>query len=149
MQSNFQPKITDRASTISSDKPILLFDGVCNLCNGFVQFVIRRDPKGKFRFAALQSEIGQTLLRQANMPTEELSTVILYENGKFYTHSSVPLLVVKRFGGAWPLLYGLVIVPKFIRDGIYNWVARNRYRWFGKRESCMIPTPELKSRFLG
>lgn len=133
---------------IPQDKPILLFDGVCNLCNGFVQFVIRRDPQAKFRFAALQSEVGQQLLREANMPTDELSTVVLYENGRFYTHSSVPLRVVKKFGGAWPLLYGLVIVPKMIRDGVYNWIARNRYRWFGKQESCMIPTPELKARFL-
>lgn len=149
MQTNFKSTVTNQEATTPTDKPILLFDGVCNLCNGFVQFVINRDPKGKFRFAALQSEIGQTLLKKANMPTEELSTVVLYENDKFYTHSSVPLRVVKKFGGAWPLLYGLVIVPKFIRDGIYNWIARNRYRWFGKRESCMIPTPELKSRFLG
>lgn len=149
MQTNFKSTVTNQETTTPTDKPVLLFDGVCNLCNGFVQFVIKRDPKGKFRFAALQSEIGQTLLKKANMPTEELSTVVLYEDDKFYTHSSVPLRVVKKFGGAWPLLYGLVIVPKFIRDGIYDWIARNRYRWFGKRESCMIPTPELKSRFLG
>ncbi len=134
---------------VPTDKPILLFDGVCNLCNGSVQFVIRLDPKGKFRFAALQSEVGQKLLKQANMSTDELSTVVLYENGKFYTHSDVPLRVVRQFGGAWVLLYALVIVPKFVRNIIYNWIARNRYRWFGKRESCMIPTPELKSRFLG
>ncbi len=149
MATNTQSTTDTDNLAIPADKPILLFDGVCNLCNGFVQFVIKRDPKGKFLFAALQSEVGQALLQQANMPTEELSTVVLYENRKFYTHSSVPLLVVRKFGGAWPLLYGLVIVPKFIRDRIYNWIARNRYRWFGKRESCMIPTPELKSRFLG
>lgn len=148
MQENSRSTI-DMQMNIPTDKPILLFDGVCNLCNGFVQFVIKRDPQGRFRFAALQSEVGQTLLKKANMPTKELSTVVLYENDKFYTHSSVPLRVAKKFGSAWPLLYGLVIVPKFIRDGIYNWIARNRYRWFGKRESCMIPTPELKSRFLG
>lgn len=135
-------------SQIPTDKPILLFDGVCNLCNGFVQFVIKRDPEGIFRFASLQSEIGQTLLAQAQMPTKEISTVVLYEGGKFYTHSDVGLRVFRKMGGAWSLLYGLMIIPKFIRDGIYNWIARNRYRWFGKRESCMIPTPELKSRFL-
>ncbi len=148
MQSDTALNIEHSVLTIPRDKPILLFDGVCNLCNGFVQFVILRDPRAKFRFAALQSEVGQQLLREANMPVEELSTVVLYENDRFYTHSSVPLRVVKQFGGAWPLLSGLVIVPKFIRDGIYNWIARNRYRWFGKQESCMIPTPELKSRFI-
>lgn len=137
-----------KLASIPTDKPILLFDGVCNLCNGFVQFVIQRDPAGTIRFASLQSEAGQTLLRAAQMPAEELSTVVLYENGRFYTHSDVPLLVVRKFGGAWPLLYGFVIIPKFIRDSIYNWIARNRYRWFGKRESCMIPTPNLKARFL-
>ncbi|HMO40400.1 MAG TPA: thiol-disulfide oxidoreductase DCC family protein [Saprospiraceae bacterium] len=133
---------------VPTDKPILLFDGVCNLCNGFVQFVIRRDPHGKFLFAALQSEIGRQLLRQAQLPTDEISTVVLYDKGQFYTHSDVGLRVFRQMGGLWPVLYGLMIVPKFIRDRIYNWIARNRYRWFGQRETCMIPTPELKARFL-
>ncbi len=148
MPSDTQSNTYKKLASIPTDKPILLFDGVCNLCNGFVQFVIQRDPEGKIRFASLQSDAGQTLLQAADMPTEELSTVVLYENGRFYTHSDVPLLVARKFGGAWPLLYGFVIIPKFIRDGIYNWIARNRYRWFGKRESCMIPTPDLKARFL-
>ena len=148
MATDTQSDSNAKLTSVPTDKSILLFDGVCNLCNGFVQFVIKRDPQAIFRFAALQSEAGQTLLQKANMPTKELSTVVLYENGKFYTHSDVPLRVVRKFGGAWPLLYGFVIIPKFIRDGIYNWIARNRYRWFGKRESCMIPTPDLKARFL-
>jgi predicted DCC family thiol-disulfide oxidoreductase YuxK len=128
--------------------PILLFDGVCNLCNSFVQFVIRRDPEAVFRFAPLQSEVGQELAARAGFPVDELSTVILYHQGRFYTHSDVALEVVRRLPGGWSLLYGLAIIPKSIRDAIYNWVARNRYRWFGKRESCMMPTPDIKRRFL-
>ena len=129
--------------------PLLLFDGVCNLCNGFVQFVIRRDPKGVFRFTALQSEVAQELLTEREVENRtDLDTVILIEKGKVYTHSDVALRVVRRMPGLWPLFGVFRIIPKFLRDAIYNWVARNRYRWFGKRESCMIPTPELKARFL-
>lgn len=134
--------------TSDQQHPILLFDGVCNLCNGFVQFVILRDPKAVFRFAPLQSKIGQQLASQAGFPIDELSTVILYDQGTFYTHSDVALEVVRRLPGLWSLLYGLNVIPKSIRDNIYNWVARNRYRWFGKRESCMVPTPEIRARFL-
>ncbi|MCB0608931.1 MAG: thiol-disulfide oxidoreductase DCC family protein [Lewinellaceae bacterium] len=130
------------------DHPILLFDGVCNLCNGFVQFVIKRDKKAVFRFAALQSDLGKELSATAGLPAHSMDTVVLYENNRFYTHSDVGLRVARRLNGLWPLAYALVIIPKFIRDGIYNWVAKNRYRWFGKRESCMVPTPELRSRFL-
>ncbi len=134
---------------IPTDKPILLFDGVCNLCNGFVQFIIRQDPRAKFRFAALQSETGQELLRKARISTTELSTVVLWENGKFYTHSDVPLRVVWHLGGWWIFFTVFKIIPKSLRDTIYEWIAKNRYRWFGKKESCMLPTPELKARFLG
>jgi predicted DCC family thiol-disulfide oxidoreductase YuxK len=134
--------------TISHKQPILFFDGVCNLCNGAVQWVIRRDRAGIFRFAALQSETGQTLLQEAGLPAEELSTVILYEDGRFHTHSDVPLRVWRRLGGAWAWLYVFRFVPRFLRDGVYNWIARNRYRWFGRQDQCMIPTPELRERFL-
>ncbi len=133
---------------IPRDRPILLFDGVCNLCNGFVQWVIRRDPEGHFRFAALQSETGRRLLAEAGMPADALSTVVLYEAGRFFTHSDVPLRVWRQLGGAWSWLYALRVVPRALRDAVYDWVARNRYRWFGRREQCMIPTPELRARFL-
>lgn len=132
----------------ATEHPILLFDGVCNLCNGFVQFVIQQDPKAVFRFAPLQSDIGRKLSEEAGLPLDELNTVVLYTAGQFYTHSDVALEVVRRLPGLWPLLYGFKILPKFLRDFVYNWVARNRYRWFGKRESCMMPTPDLKRRFL-
>jgi predicted DCC family thiol-disulfide oxidoreductase YuxK len=130
------------------DQPIVLFDGVCNLCNSAVQFVIRHDKKNIFLFTSLQSDAGQKLLAQYDLPLDELSSFILITNNKAYTRSSGALRVVKKLKGLWPLLYGFIIVPKFIRDGVYNWVGRNRYKWFGKKEACMIPTPELKARFL-
>lgn len=129
-------------------KPIILFDGVCNLCDSAVQFIIRRDKKNTFLFASLQSEMGQRILAQYNFPVDELNSFILVENNKAYTRSTGALKVVKKLKGLWPLLYGFMIVPKFIRNWVYNWVGRNRYKWFGKKEECMIPTPELKARFL-
>ena len=134
--------------TTPTPQHVLLFDGVCNLCNGFVQFVLPRDPQGYYKFASLQSDYGQNLLRRAGLPTDEISTVVLCENGRFYTHSDVGLRVVRHLSGLWPLLYALVIVPKPLRNAVYNWIARNRYRWFGKRESCMVPTLAYKSRFV-
>ena len=129
-------------------KSILFFDGACNLCNGFVQFLIVRDPKAHFSYASLQSKLGQEFLQKAGLPTQELSTVILYDKGKFYTHSDVALRIVRRMPGLWPLLAVFSIIPKLIRDAIYNWIARNRYKWFGKKEQCMLPRPEWRSRFL-
>lgn len=128
--------------------PVLLFDGVCNLCNESVQWVIRHDPQSKFRFASLQSEAGQQLLRQHNLPTNELNTVVLIDAGRAYTRSDVPLRIFKKIGGAWPLLTVLRIIPTPLRNAVYDWIARNRYRWFGKKEACWLPTPALKARFL-
>jgi predicted DCC family thiol-disulfide oxidoreductase YuxK len=130
------------------DQPIVLFDGVCNLCNGAVQFIIRHDKKNIFMFASLQSEVGRKILEQYNFPLDELNSFILIENNKAYTRSTGALRVAKKLNGLWPLLYGFIIIPKFIRDSIYNWVAGNRYKWFGKKDACMIPTPELKTKFL-
>lgn len=127
---------------------MVLFDGVCNLCNGFVQFIIKRDPKARFRFGALQSEEARDMLQGTDVRPEDLSTVIYVRNGRVLTRSSAALHVLKDLGGAWAIAYGFIIVPPFIRDAVYHWVARNRYKWFGQRESCMIPTPELRSRFL-
>jgi predicted DCC family thiol-disulfide oxidoreductase YuxK len=132
----------------SQAHPVILFDGVCNLCNGFVQFLIKRDPQGQFRFVALQSETGQALLQAVGLQMDQLDTVVLVENGKAYTHSDVGLRVARRMAGLWPLLYSLSIFPPFLRTPVYNWIARNRYRWFGKQEACMMPTPDLKARFL-
>lgn len=128
--------------------PILLFDGVCNLCDASVQRVIKADKKGIFRFASLQSEAAQGLLDGANLADHELKSVVLSHQDQFYTHSDAILEAARLLGGPWSLLYAFKIVPRFIRDGVYNWIARNRYKWFGKKDQCMIPTPELKSRFL-
>ncbi len=127
---------------------LLLFDGVCNLCNGVVQFVIRHDAAGRFRFAALQSDAGQALLQQFGLSTTQFDSFVYVKGGQFYTESTAALRVARDMGGAMSLLWGLMIVPRFIRDAVYRFVARNRYRVFGKKDACMIPTPELKSRFL-
>lgn len=131
-----------------NDEPIILFDGVCNLCNSSVQFVIRHDKKKQFRFAALQGETGKLLLEKYQLPTEQLTSFVLIQNGMAYTKSTAALLVAKQLHGIVTLLYGLIIVPAFIRNAVYNWIAGNRYRWFGKKDTCMIPTPALKQRFL-
>ncbi|MEM8909395.1 MAG: DCC1-like thiol-disulfide oxidoreductase family protein [Bacteroidota bacterium] len=132
----------------SNEHPILLFDGVCNLCHFFVQFVLQRDTKGVFRFASLQSETAQHLLRRYQFSQQNLDTVVLIENGKVYTHSDVAIRVVRHFSGLWPLLAVLGIIPSFIRNPIYNWIAANRYRGFGKQEQCLLPQPEWQDRFL-
>lgn len=129
-------------------RAIILFDGVCNLCNGAVNFVIKRDKKSVFKFAALQNEKAKNLMMKGDFQSEDLKTFILLLNERFYTKSTAALTVCRYLSGLWPLLYGFIIVPKFIRDFIYNIISRNRYKWFGKKESCMVPTPELKSKFL-
>lgn len=131
-----------------NNQAVILFDGVCNLCNGFVQFVIKHDRQGYFKFTALQSEAGQKILQQTNFSNTSLHTVVLVENGKVYVRSTAALKVLARLDGFWPITYAAIILPAFLRDVIYMGIARNRYRWFGKQESCMVPTPELKSRFL-
>ncbi|MBX2828376.1 MAG: thiol-disulfide oxidoreductase DCC family protein [Flavobacteriaceae bacterium] len=130
------------------DQRIILFDGVCNLCNSSVTFVIKRDKKNRFKFAALQSDIGQELISHHGIDTDKVDSIIFIENGKAYTKSTAALRVSKYLGGAYPLMMAFMIVPPFIRNWVYDWVARNRYKWYGKKESCMIPTPELRSKFL-
>lgn len=129
-------------------KSVLLFDGVCNLCNSSVQFILARDPKAKFRFASLQSDEGQELLQAFEDRPSDLSSVVLIEDGQLYARSDAALRVARQLSGGWPLLYAFIVLPRALRDAVYNWIARNRYRWFGKRDSCMIPSPELRSRFL-
>lgn len=135
-------------SSIPRDKPILLFDGICNLCNGSVLWVIRHDPRNQFRFASLQSEVGRQLLAEAGLPAAALNTVVLHADGRFYTRSDAALGVLSHLGSPWSWLGALRVIPRSIRNVVYDWIARNRYRWFGKKDSCMIPTPELRSRFL-
>lgn len=130
------------------NKSILLFDGVCNLCNSSVQWVIDRDRQGQFQFASLQSEFSKQKLKQFGVKNEDLNTVVLIDGDRVFKRSSAALEVLKKLGGGWQLFYVFKIVPAPIRDIVYNFIAKNRYRWFGKEESCRIPTPELKSRFL-
>jgi predicted DCC family thiol-disulfide oxidoreductase YuxK len=132
---------------MKSTNGIILFDGVCNVCNEFVQFVIKRDPEGYFQFASLQSEAGKQLLKKYQLP-DSLETVVLIENDKAYTYSTAPLRVTRHLRGLWKIGFVFIIVPPFIRHAIYRFIARNRYRWFGKKESCMMPTPAIEARFL-
>jgi predicted DCC family thiol-disulfide oxidoreductase YuxK len=131
-----------------NDHPIILFDGVCNFCNYWVNFSIKRDKNKILRFTPLQGETAKKLLSQFDLNPNKLSSVILIENGKVYTQSSAAFRLCKHLDGGWKLAYGLMIIPKFIRDFFYNIIARNRYKWFGKKEACMVPTPEVKERFL-
>jgi len=128
--------------------PIVLVDGVCHFCQGLTKWIIKRDPEGKYHFASLQSNVAKKLLEKGNLSTDSMDTFVLIEDGKYYTRSTAALRLAKGLKFPYPLLYVLIIVPKFIRNAVYNTVARNRYRWFGKDEACMLPTPEIKDRFL-
>jgi predicted DCC family thiol-disulfide oxidoreductase YuxK len=128
--------------------PIVLFDGVCNLCSGSVQFLIRRDPQARLRFASLQSVTGRRLQTERGLDPERLASMVLVAGDRWYEESSGVLRMVRYLSGAWPLLAVFLLVPRPLRDLVYRWIARNRYRWFGKKESCWLPTPELESRFL-
>lgn len=127
---------------------ILFFDGVCNLCTASVQFIIRHDPKQQFRFASLQSNTAKTMLGLYPSAGNQLDSFLLWEDGAVYSRSEAALWVAKKLSGAWPMFYAFRIVPSIIRDGIYNLFARNRYRWFGKKEDCWVPTAELQQLFL-
>lgn len=130
------------------EHPIILFDGVCNLCSGSVNFIIKRDDDGAFKFAPLQSEAGVRFVEEYNIQDEGLETFVLVEDGNAYTRSTAALRALRRLGGLWGLLYVFIVIPTPMRDAVYNFVARNRYRWFGKQDECMIPGPEIKDRFL-
>jgi predicted DCC family thiol-disulfide oxidoreductase YuxK len=127
---------------------LILFDGVCNLCNGAVNFIIDRDSKNVFRFTSLQSDIGQQILQENGLSTNHFNTFILVKNGKILQKSTAFLSVVNQLDGFWKLMNIFWLIPTFIRDFFYDIVSANRYRWFGKQESCRMPTPELKSKFL-
>ena len=127
---------------------IIVFDGVCNLCNTSVNFVIKRDKKDVFRFAALQSEIGQKYISEFNINPKETDSIVLIDDGKCFVKSTAALHITKFLPGAYPLLFGFIIVPKFIRNWVYDYIAKNRYKWYGKKDNCMIPTKEIKGKFL-
>lgn len=131
----------------SSQEAVVLFDGVCNLCSGAVQFTIKRDPFARFHFASLQSDYGQEQLKRIGFNPESLHSIVLIKDGKVFERSNAALEIARNLTGVWPLLYGFKILPRFLRDSIYTLIARYRYRWFGKKDSCWLPTPELKARF--
>jgi len=127
---------------------IVLFDGVCNFCNRSVNWIIRRDKRGHFRFAALQSDAGAALQERSGLDPSALETLVLIEGGKVYVKSTAALRIVRRVGWPWRALYALIGVPRPARDFAYDWFARRRYRWFGKRDECMVPSPAVRERFL-
>lgn len=130
-----------------TDNPLILFDGVCNLCSGSVQFILKRDTEKKFMFASLQSQYGQKILQQFNLPVDNFNSFILYRNGKIFTKSTGALKMFSQLKG-WRWVKIFWILPKFIRDAVYSLIANNRYKWFGKKNECWLPTPDLKARFL-
>lgn len=129
-------------------QPVILFDGVCNFCNSAVNFTIKRDKKAVIQFAPLQSEKGRMFLRQYNLPADDMRSFVFIEDGKTYLRSTAALKVCRYLNGLWPLCYIFILVPRFIRDAVYNFIAKHRYKWFGMRQECMMPTPEIKKRFL-
>ncbi len=134
---------------LPKDKKIILFDGVCNLCDSVVQFIIRHDKRDLFRFLPLQSDTGQALLKQLGLQEQELDSIILYEPGKaYYYKSAAALEIAKSLGGVFSLATIFHIIPKNLRNALYDYIARNRYKWYGKKDECMVPTAEIRSKFL-
>lgn len=129
-------------------KKIILFDGVCNLCNASVQFIIKQDKKNQFLFGSLQGKFGQEQLKKYHLPDHDFNSFMLLEGEQLYTKSTGALRMLKHLGNGWQLFYVFIIVPKFIRDGVYEFISEHRYKWFGSKEECWLPKPELKSKFL-
>ncbi|NMH88105.1 thiol-disulfide oxidoreductase DCC family protein [Flavivirga algicola] len=130
-------------------KKLILFDGVCNLCNSSVQYVIKHDKKNVFMFAALQSEIGQNLIKRFNIDTEKTDSILLYTpENSLVSKSTAALKIASHLGFPQSLMGIFFIIPPFIRNWVYDYIAKNRYKWYGKKDACMIPTPELRSKFL-
>lgn len=130
------------------DKTILLFDGYCNLCHSSVQFVLKHEKKSDLYFSSLQSTLGIELLNEYSIDPKETDSLVLIENNKAYTKSSAALRLAKHLKGIYPLAFGFMFVPSFIRNSVYDFIARNRYKWYGKKDSCMVPDPDMNKRFL-
>lgn len=128
---------------------IILFDGVCNLCNNAVDFVIKRDKKDRFKFGALQDAASKSILKENKINQDYIDSIILVRGDQIFYKSKAALEIAKNLSGLWPVLVVFNVIPSFIRDPIYDWIARKRYSWFGKKETCRIPTPEEKQKFLG
>lgn len=126
---------------------LILFDGECNFCDASVQFIIKRDPKALFKFTSLQSDIGIEMLKQFGV-SEKTDSIVLIEGNSHYTESTAALKIARKLTGFWKLCYVFIIVPKPLRDIVYQFIAKNRYKWFGKKQECMLPTAEQRNRFL-
>lgn len=132
----------------SDQKSILLFDGICNLCNASVQFILKRDPKEQFIFASLQSDAAKNILLQYNLKNYSLNSLVLIEEGQLFQKSTAVLKICRHLNWPWKLFYVFKLLPKFLRDKVYEFVAKRRYRWFGKKDSCVLMIPEYKNRFI-
>ncbi|MHA3789365.1 thiol-disulfide oxidoreductase DCC family protein [Flavobacterium hauense] len=131
------------------NKKIILFDGVCNLCDNTVQFIIKHDKEDIFRFVALQSDLGQEIINHIGLDTSKTDSIILYEPGTaYYYKAEAALKIAKELGSVYSLLSIFTVLPNYLNNKVYDYVARNRYKWYGKKEECMIPTPEMKAKFL-
>jgi predicted DCC family thiol-disulfide oxidoreductase YuxK len=144
-----QTEIASFLPNIAKDKKIILFDGVCNLCNNAVQFIIKNDKKDIFRFVAFQSDFGKEIFNYIGVDRNKIDSIILYYPGvAYYYKSSAAIEIAEELGGMYSLISILKILPEKLRNYVYDYIAKNRYKWYGKKESCMIPTPELKAKFL-
>ena len=130
------------------NKSIILFDGVCNFCNSSVNFIIKHDTKKHFLFASLQSDVAKEILLQLDKKKLIEDSIVLIQDGKLYQKSTAALKISRKLNGLYPIIYAFTIVPLFIRDGLYDIIAKNRYKWFGKKDSCMIPSTKIKNRFI-
>lgn len=134
---------------LPQDKKIILFDGVCNLCDSSIQFIIKHDKKDIFRFVALQSDMGLEITKHIGVDTSKIDSILLYEPGKaYYYKAEAALKIAKELGGIYTIISCFSILPNFLTNTVYDYIARNRYKWYGKKDACMIPTPELKAKFL-
>lgn len=129
-------------------KRVIVFDGVCNFCNAFVNFVLNQDSGGLFKFGTLQSQPAQQILTQLHLSTQDYETFLLLENGKVFTKSTAALKIFRCLHGWWPWLYAFIIIPRPLRDMVYSFIARHRYQWMGKSETCRVPSPQERARFI-
>jgi predicted DCC family thiol-disulfide oxidoreductase YuxK len=127
---------------------VIIFDGICHWCNGWVNFTLVRDPHGKFKFGTLQSEPAQQILRALGLPTDNFETFLLLERDRVFTKSTAALRIIRHLSGLWPLLYIGIVIPRPLRDALYDYVAQRRYRWMGKTETCRVPTQTDQERFV-
>ena len=128
--------------------PVVLFDGVCNLCNGVVQYVLKRDKQDRFKFASLQSDFGQKVLKEQGYSQSEFKTFLLLEEGRLYSKSDAALRLFSSFSGVWFLLKVFYLIPRFLRDAVYDFISKRRYKWFGKQDSCMLPDSDISHKFI-